>query len=149
MRFTTILGVALVALSTAAVAQIASSPSEQKVPVNGATTVNESTTNDSTTVANDTATNTAEPVFNTGDDIPVGAAPGDPVASTSAPPKLGQSAKGSRTNIVSARSGLVDTRATGQRISSSTRRMYLIVWAGRSAQLRAPAVDCDQPVIDS
>ena len=56
-----------------------------------------------------------------------------------------QSAKGSRTRIVSSRSGLVDTSATGQRISSSTRRMYLIACAGRSAQLRAPAVVSVQP----
>ena len=37
-----------------------------------------------------------------------------------------QSANGSRTRIVSSRSGLVETKATGQRISSSIRRIYLI-----------------------
>ncbi len=56
-----------------------------------------------------------------------------------------QSEKGSRTRIVSSRSGLVETSATGVRISSSTRRIYLIAWAGSCAQLRAPAVDSDQP----
>lgn len=56
-----------------------------------------------------------------------------------------QSANGSRTRIVSSRSGLVETSATGHWISSSTRRIYLIAWAGSSAQLRAPAVDSLQP----
>jgi len=39
--------------------------------------------------------------------------------------------------------------ATGQRINSSMRRTYLIAWAGRSAQLRAPAVVPFQPGISS
>ena len=48
---------------------------------------------------------------------------------------------------MSSRSGLVETKATGQAISSSTRRMYLIACAGNCRQLRAPAVDSDQPGI--
>src|SRR5436309_1157743 len=64
-------------------------------------------------------------------------------------PGADQSAKGSRTRIVSSRSGLVETRVTGQRISSSTRRIYLIAAAGSSAQLRAPAVVSCQPGIVS
>lgn len=60
-----------------------------------------------------------------------------------------QPANGSRTRIVSSRSGDVLTSATGQRISSSTRRTYLIARAGRSAQLRAPWVDSHQPLISS
>ena len=51
-----------------------------------------------------------------------------------------QSANGSRTSTVSSRSGLVDSSATGAPISSSSRRMYLIAVAGRSAQERAPRV---------
>lgn len=47
--------------------------------------------------------------------------------------------------MVSSRSGLVDNSATGQPISSSTRRTYLIASAGSSAQLRAPSVESDQP----
>ena len=54
-------------------------------------------------------------------------------------------AKGSRTRIVSLRSGLVDNRATGASINSSTRRMYLTAVAGRSAQERAPMVLSCQP----
>ena len=42
--------------------------------------------------------------------------------------------------MVSSRSGLVDTSATGVSISSCTRWMYLIACAGRSAHDRAPAV---------
>ena len=42
---------------------------------------------------------------------------------------------------MSSRSGEVLTSATGQRISSSMRRTYLIARAGRSAQLRAPRVE--------
>ena len=58
-------------------------------------------------------------------------------------------ANGSRTRMVSSRSGLVLTSATGQRISSSMRRTYLIACAGKSAQLRAPAVVPSQPSISS
>jgi hypothetical protein len=60
-----------------------------------------------------------------------------------------QAVNGSRTRIVSSRSGEVLTSATGQRISSSMRRTYLIARAGRSAQLRAPWVDPGQPSISS
>ena len=60
-----------------------------------------------------------------------------------------QALKGSLTKIVSSRSGDVLTSATGQRISSSMRRTYLIACAGRSAQLRAPAVVPCQPSISS
>ena len=49
------------------------------------------------------------------------------------------------TRIVSSRAGDVETRATGQRISSSTRRTYLMAGAGRSAQERAPLVEPDHP----
>jgi len=56
-----------------------------------------------------------------------------------------QSAKGSRTRIVSSRSGLVESRATGASISSSSRRMYLTAVAGSSAQERAPWVLSCQP----
>ena len=45
--------------------------------------------------------------------------------------------------------GRGQTSATGQRISSSMRRTYLIAWAGSSAQLRAPAVVPLQPSISS
>ena len=48
---------------------------------------------------------------------------------------------------MSSRSGLVETKATGQAISSSMRRIYLIAWAGSWRQLRAPAVDSLQPAI--
>ena len=60
-------------------------------------------------------------------------------------PESRQSAKGSRTRMVSWRSGLVDSSATGAPISSSMRRMYLTAVAGRSAQERAPWVLSDQP----
>ncbi len=60
-------------------------------------------------------------------------------------PPPAQSMKGSRTRMVSSRSGLVETSATGVSISSCTRLMYLIALAGRSAQLRAPAVLSLQP----
>jgi hypothetical protein len=56
-----------------------------------------------------------------------------------------QSANGSATRIVSSRSGLVESIATGAPISSSTRRMYLTAAAGRSAHERAPRVDSRQP----
>src|SRR5689334_13654733 len=56
-----------------------------------------------------------------------------------------QSANGSRTRIVSSRSGLVESIDTGAWISSSMRRMYLIAVAGRSAQERAPRVLSPQP----
>ncbi len=46
-------------------------------------------------------------------------------------------------------SGLVLTSATGVSISSWTRWMYLIAWAGRSAHERAPAVVPLQPSISS
>ena len=39
--------------------------------------------------------------------------------------------------------------ATGQPISSSMRRTYFTAAPGRSAQLRAPSVDCDQPSTSS
>src|SRR5204862_7775361 len=58
---------------------------------------------------------------------------------------VAQSVNGSRTRIVSSRSGLVDSIATGAPISSSRRRMYLIAVAGRSAQERAPRVLSVQP----
>ncbi len=57
----------------------------------------------------------------------------------------GQSAKGSRTRMVSSRSGLVESRATGASTSSSSRLTYLTAGAGRSAKLRAPRVLSDQP----
>lgn len=63
--------------------------------------------------------------------------------------KRHQSANGSVTRIVSSRSGDVDNNATGQPISSSTRRTYLTASPGRSAQDRAPAVEEDQPGISS
>ena len=47
--------------------------------------------------------------------------------------------------MVSSRSGLVDSRATGQPTSSSTRRTYFIAWAGSCAQERALAVSAFQP----
>ena len=47
--------------------------------------------------------------------------------------------------MVSSRSGLVESSATGTPISSSTRRMYLIAVAGKSAQERAPWVLSLQP----
>ena len=48
---------------------------------------------------------------------------------------------------MSSRSGDVLTKATGQSINSSTRFTYLTACAGRSAQLRAPAVDWLQPYV--
>src|SRR3569623_1336015 len=79
--------------------------------------------------------------------------PALPIPQTIIPSNRGpaayQSAKGSRTNIVSLRSVLVETNATGHRISSSMRRIYLTAAAGSSAQPRAPAVDSDQPAIVS
>lgn len=60
-----------------------------------------------------------------------------------------QSTKGSRSRIVSSRSGLVETRATGVSISSCTRWTYLIALAGNWAKLRAPAVVSCQPSISS
>ena len=56
-----------------------------------------------------------------------------------------RSRKDCRIRIVSSRSGLVDSKATGQPINSSIRRTYLIACAGRSAQERAPAVLSFQP----
>ena len=61
----------------------------------------------------------------------------------------GQSRNGSVTRMVSSRSGLVETIATGASISSSMRRMYFTAVAGRSAQLRAPWVLSFQPGIVS
>ena len=52
---------------------------------------------------------------------------------------------GSRIKITSSRSGLVDTNAAGQPINSSMRRIYLIAFAGRSREERAPRVVCFQP----
>ena len=56
-----------------------------------------------------------------------------------------QSANGSVTKIVSARSGLVDSIATGASISSSMRLTYLMQCEGNCAQLRAPCVESVQP----
>src|SRR5262249_13112856 len=53
---------------------------------------------------------------------------------------LRQVSNGLRIRIVSSRSGLVDSSATGQPISSSVRRTYLMAWAGSSAHDRARAV---------
>src|SRR6185312_3565267 len=63
--------------------------------------------------------------------------------------KLSQSWNGSWTRMVSSRSGLVDSIATGAPISSSIYRTYLTACAGSSDQLRAPAVVPDQPSKDS
>src|SRR5262249_51884013 len=60
-----------------------------------------------------------------------------------------QASNGLRIRIVSCRSGLVDSKATGQPINSSIRRTYLIAWAGRSAHERARAVASCQPVMVS
>ena len=43
--------------------------------------------------------------------------------------------------MTSSRSGLVDTKAAGQPINSSMRRTYLIAFAGRSFELRAPRAE--------
>src|SRR5713226_1474249 len=51
-----------------------------------------------------------------------------------------RSSKGSRTNTVSSRSGLVENSATGASISSSMRRIYLMASALSCAQERAPRV---------
>ena len=56
-----------------------------------------------------------------------------------------QSSNGSRIRMVSSRSGLVDSSVTGASTSSSMRRTYFTACAGRSAQLRAPRVEPDQP----
>ncbi len=64
---------------------------------------------------------------------------------SSGPRPANQSANGSRTSTVSSRSGLVESSATGASISSSSRRMYLIAVAGKSAQERAPRVLSRQP----
>ena len=45
---------------------------------------------------------------------------------------------GSFTRIVSSRSGLVESSATGIRVSSSTRRIYFRALAGKSAHVRTP-----------
>src|SRR5258708_3111333 len=55
--------------------------------------------------------------------------------------KSHRATKGSRTRMVSSRSGLVESSATGAPINSSTRLIYLIAVAGSSAQERAPRVD--------
>ncbi len=60
-----------------------------------------------------------------------------------------QSANGSVTKMVSSRSGEVESMATGQSISSSTRRTYLIASAGNSPHVRAPTVLSDQPFMVS
>ena len=52
---------------------------------------------------------------------------------------------GSVIRIVSSRSGDVDSSATGQRISSSTRRTYFTALAGNCTQERAPLVLSVQP----
>ena len=51
--------------------------------------------------------------------------------------------------MVSSRSGLVESMATGQPTSSSIRRTYFIACAGKSAQERARAVGSCQPGIVS
>ena len=51
--------------------------------------------------------------------------------------------------IVSSRSGLVESKATGQPTNSSMRRTYLMACAGSSAQLRAFAVGSCQPSMTS
>src|SRR4029077_5476094 len=56
-----------------------------------------------------------------------------------------QSRNGSVIRIVSSRSGLVLSRATGQPTSSSTLRTYLMQVAGSSAKERAPRVLSPQP----
>ncbi len=56
-----------------------------------------------------------------------------------------QSSNGSFIRIVSSRSGLVESSATGHSISSSRYFTYLMAWAGSCAQLRAPAVVPFQP----
>src|SRR5262249_25843507 len=66
-------------------------------------------------------------------------------AATEIGPECRYPTNGSRTMMVSSRSGLVESRATGAPISSSIRRTYLIALAGRSAQLRAPRVELFQP----
>jgi hypothetical protein len=60
-----------------------------------------------------------------------------------------QPSNGSRTRMVSSRSGLVESRVTGASVSSSMRRTYLTAWAGRSAQERAPRVEACQPSMRS
>ncbi len=60
-----------------------------------------------------------------------------------------QPSNGSRTRIVSSRSGLVESSVTGASVNSSMRRTYLMAAAGSSAQDRAPLVDSLQPSIDS
>jgi len=60
-----------------------------------------------------------------------------------------QPSNGSRTRIVSSRSGLVDSSVTGASTSSSMRRTYFTACAGRSAQERAPRVEPAQPSIVS
>jgi hypothetical protein len=56
-----------------------------------------------------------------------------------------QSTNGSRTRIVSSRSGLVESSATGHSTSSSRRLTYLTALAGSWAKLRAPLVVSSQP----
>lgn len=56
-----------------------------------------------------------------------------------------QSANGSRIKIVSSRSGLVESSATGHSTNSSRRLTYFTAWAGSWAKLRAPLVLSDQP----
>lgn len=78
MRFTNILIVGAAALSTAAIAQVASTPVEEKVPVNGEALANDITTSNVTDLpANNMAAENPQ--------LP--AAPGDPVATSNAPPK--------------------------------------------------------------
>ncbi len=60
-----------------------------------------------------------------------------------------QPSKGSRTRIVSSRSGLVESSVTGDSVNSSMRRTYFTAAAGKSAQDRAPRVEALQPSIDS
>ncbi len=60
-----------------------------------------------------------------------------------------QSANGSVTKIVSSRSGLVESNVTGASTNSSTRLMYLIACAGKSAHDFAPLVDPSHPAIVS
>ena len=51
--------------------------------------------------------------------------------------------------MVSSRSGLVDSKATGQPTNSSIRRTYFIACAGNCAQERARAVGSFQPAMVS
>lgn len=86
MRSTTILAVALTAASTAAIAQVASTPVEQKVPSAGQQAGDNLMSND--TDGDETTSNVSDaPVANAAEGTPPGDTPPDPVAASSAPPK--------------------------------------------------------------